>query len=130
MIRLLLDTHVLLGLVDRDLVPLPEAVVALLAAPGHRTFVSVASLWEAAIKHRLGKLPLPCPLDEWPVVLESAGVIPLPVTIGHVTADLDPWPDTKDPFDRLLLAAASVEGMKLVTFDQKLADHPLAWRPA
>jgi len=128
--RLLLDTHVLLGLADHGLTSIPREARSALNQPGNRVFHSVASLWETAIKHRLGKLPLPCPIVEWPAVLQQLGIEALNVVTEHVIAEIDPWPDTKDPFDRLLLAVAQVEGMKLLTLDDRLRAHPLAWHPA
>lgn len=101
-----------------------------LRSPGTRAYMSVASLWEAAIRHRLGKLPLPCPLEEWPIVLAAMGVEQIEVRAEHAIAEVDPWPKTNDPFDRLLLAVAQVEDMQIMTIDRKLLDHPLAWRPA
>jgi PIN domain nuclease of toxin-antitoxin system len=126
--RLLLDTHVLLSLADDNIAALPREAQEALSSPRNSVFQSVASLWEAAIKHRLGKLPLPCPIEEWPTVLEQLGVATVEVVTEHVIAEVNPWPDTRDPFDRLLLAVAQVEGMRLLTFDDRLRTHPLAWR--
>lgn len=46
----------------------------------------------------------------------------------HLLAEVFPDPDTRDPFDRLLLAQCTVEDMRLLTLDRALARHPLAWR--
>jgi PIN domain nuclease of toxin-antitoxin system len=61
---LLLDTNVLLPLAEEDDAVLPQAMREAMRDHENNLFVSTASLWEMAIKHRLGKLPLPCPIDE------------------------------------------------------------------
>ncbi len=92
--------------------------------------VSVASLWEIAIKARQGKLATPAPVASLEARLGSLGWTVIPVHASHAVAEVSPWPDTQDPFDRLLLAVCHVEGLRLVTRDGKLVDHPLAWKPA
>jgi PIN domain nuclease of toxin-antitoxin system len=58
----------------------------------------------------------------------NVGIETLPITRDHVIAELDDEPNTRDPFDRLLLAICQVGDMRLVTLDRVLAAHPLAWR--
>ena len=88
--------------------------------------VSVASIWEVAIKHALGKLPVAPRAfrDE----LAAAGVAILAITESHALATADLPPGHKDPFDRLLLATAQCEGMQLATADAALlryaVDYP------
>lgn len=78
----------------------------------------------------MGKLPLPCPLREWPRLLSSMAVSIMDIRIEHVLTEANSVPDTKDPFDRLLLAVCQADDMRFVTLDRALVDHPLAWRPA
>jgi len=127
-LRLLVDTHVLLGLFD----PPRESFAAELAGgeSSPALFVSVASLWEIAIKVRQGKLGLAVPVSDLEVEVERFGCTLLPVAAAHATAEVAPWPATNDPFDRLLLAVCVVERLRLVTRDSKLVSHPLAWRPS
>lgn len=127
--RLLLDTNILVPLIDGNGRNLPEPVIRALEDDDASLWASVASIWEVAIKHRLGKLPLPCPLPDWPAALTRLNISALPVSAAHVIRDVDPWPVTKDPFDRLLLAICAAEQMQFVTTDGALVDHPLAWRP-
>ena len=127
--RLLLDTHVLLAAAENDFGRLPAALSEAVRDEANQLFGSGASLWETAIKHRLGKLPLPCPLQEWPLLLATLGIAVLEIRNAHILAESDPLPDTRDPFDRLLLAVCHVEQMRLVTVDGSLLSHPLAWRP-
>jgi PIN domain nuclease of toxin-antitoxin system len=126
---LLLDTHVMLAVIDPDNFAVPRALSSALATEDHTLFVSGVSLWELAIKHRLGKLPLRIALDDWPTALALAEIEIIDISTMHIIAELDPLPSTKDPFDRLLLAIAQVEGINLVTVDKAMRDHPLAWRP-
>lgn len=128
--RLLLDTNILLPLVDGGGRTLPAGIVNALASADHGLWASVASIWEVAIKHQLGKLPLPCPLESWPMALTALNVTAIPIRTAHVIKSVDPWPATEDPFDRLLLAICATESLQLLTLDAKLADHPLAWRAA
>lgn len=124
--KVLLDTHVMLSLLRRDLPKRYPAIANLLADPATMCFVSVASLWEVAIKTRIGKLDPGLPLDEIAGYLEALGLVLLPVGAEHVVANLNPIPATRDPFDRLLLAKCQVENLVLATVDRALADHPLA----
>ncbi len=119
----LLDTHVLLwaaGLPDR----LPSEARELIENPATDLAYSAASLWEVAIKTGLGRADF----DVDPRILRRAlldnGYTELAVTGAHaVEVDLLP-PIHKDPFDRILVAQARVEGMTLLTADQRLGDYP------
>jgi PIN domain nuclease of toxin-antitoxin system len=124
--RLLLDSHVIVGLVDETRQGFGGRIEELVASAESTLFCSVASLWEIAIKVRLGKLPLYGSLDSLPAVLDELNIAILAITEHHVLANLYPMPHTRDPFDRLLLAQCQVEGMRLVTIDRELAAHPLA----
>lgn len=88
--------------------------------------LSVASLWEIAIKTRLGKLNIPVPVDKAGDLARQMGLKVLPVTEVHAVTDLQVLPPTNDPFDRLLLSVAQSERLRLVTLDRSLIGHPLA----
>ena len=109
---LLLDTHVVLWLLageDRRFGP-----AALVALRDQLATVSAATVWEIAIKRRLGKLRAPTGLVE---TVAAAGLQLLSVTALHAeqVAEL---PDLhRDPFDRLLVSQARLEGLTLVTAD-------------
>ena len=128
--RLLLDTNVLIALSRDEMKKLDRPVATIVAATASQSFASVAALWEIAIKTRLGKLDPARPLEELPDHFESLGLSLLDIDRHHVLAELNSEPETRDPFDRLLLAQCQVEGMQLVTIDRALAGHPLAWRHA
>jgi PIN domain nuclease of toxin-antitoxin system len=124
---MVLDTHMVLAILRQTDLDLPPAIASRLREPKN-SFVSVASIWEIAIKHRIGKLSISFNLNSLPHILEDIGIAVLDVESKHTLADIGPEPITKDPFDRLLLGVCAVEGMKLLTIDKALVDHPLAWR--
>lgn len=126
--RLLLDSNIALPIVREERGTLSAQVNLLLSAGSNDMFVSIASLWEIAIKVRLGKLPLGMPVRQLPVTLTTFGYTLLAIDVRHAIEDLRDQPATNDPFDRLLLAQCQMEGMRLVTTDRVLQQHPLAWR--
>ncbi|MGO4437861.1 type II toxin-antitoxin system VapC family toxin [Rhizobium sp. RAF56] len=124
--RLLLDTHIVLAILRKDVAQRFPDVAQLLADDETEAFVSVASLWETAIKTRLGKLDPGMPLEDMAQSLEAAELSFLQIELRHVLAAADPEPETRDPFDRLLLAQCQIEGLRLVTIDRALENHPMA----
>ena len=126
--KLLLDTRVFLAVGDLGSVKLPEAVEKILTDQSSILHVSVASLWEIAIKVRSGKLTIGFNIEDLDTLCKSAAATILPITAGHVLGSVLPEPATRDPFDRLLLAQAEIEDMQLVTVDSGLVGHPLAWQ--
>lgn len=127
--RLLLDTHIVLALLRRNFDQQFRDISRHFSVGGVTGFVSVATLWEIAIKSRLGKLDTGMRLSDIPANLKSGRLEILGIDVAHVLHTLDPAPPTRDPFDRLLLAQCHVEGLSLVTVDRALVDHPLAFRP-
>jgi PIN domain nuclease of toxin-antitoxin system len=126
--RLLLDTDIFLALIGRGAGSLPAAVAARLTDGGNEHHLSAASLWEIAIKSRLGKLKLTRELDALPELLGGLGIEVVAIDQRHALASVEPAPTTRDPFDRMLLAQCQVEGLRLVTVDRALVSHPLAVR--
>lgn len=116
--RCLLDTHVLLWAL-RDDPRLSKKARAILLDDAHALFWSAASTWELAIKASLKRIRFASPLVEYlPAKLESEGVEPLSVTTAHAGA-VESLPfHHHDPFDRLLIAQARVEGLSLLSADK------------
>lgn len=127
--KFLLDTPYAIALVDRNSMGMNEPGVLDKAEEAGDISISIASLWEIAIKSRLGKLPLNLPVEQWPDMLAVLDVPLLPIIHPHVLSNIGPAIATRDPFDRLLLGVCAAEGMMLVTADEALLKHPLAWRP-
>jgi PIN domain nuclease of toxin-antitoxin system len=126
--KILLDTHILLALIGPGAASLPAAVAALLSDGGNEHHLSAASLWEIAIKCRLGKLKLTHELGALPELLDGLGVRIVAINERHALASVQPEPMTRDPFDRMLLAQCQVEGLRLLTIDRALVAHPLTAR--
>ena len=126
--RLILDSHILLALSLGRLHQVSSPIEECLKRPETSAFASVASLWEIAIKTRLGKLDPGLPLESLPLFYEAIGIAILPIKAAHALACIEPVPPTRDPFDRMLLAQCLVEACRLATLDHALRDHPLAAR--
>jgi PIN domain nuclease of toxin-antitoxin system len=127
--QLLLDTNILLAFAQDDLGRLGSSVRTAVTSTDNDVFASAASLWEIAIKTRLGKLNPGLPLEDLPDFLQEIEIGLLAVDHYHAVAEANPEPQTRDPFDRLLLAQCAVENLRLVTTDRVLAAHPMVWRP-
>lgn len=114
--RLLLDTHVLLWLAS-DSPRLGQEERTLLGAAAER-HVSAASAYEIAQKTRLGRLRGGTQvLDGWQRLLRNVQATELPLTVGHMArAGSMDW-SHRDPFDRMLVAQAQLEGLSLMTDD-------------
>jgi PIN domain nuclease of toxin-antitoxin system len=118
-VDLLLDTNALLWALADD--PRLGRARAALAEPGNRVYVSAVCAWEMAIKVGLGKLRVPPDLASWlPAELEAADFTPLAIDLRHALAVEYLPRHHADPFDRLLLAQATVEHLTLVTGDAQL----------
>ena len=126
--RCLLDTHIVLAVLRNDIHQRFPAAGKLVVSEDFTGFVSVASLWEIAIKSRLGKLDPGMELEAMPQSLEGTGLSILHIDIPHVITPAEPEPETRDPFDRLLLAQCQAEGLLLVTIDRALTGHRLEFK--
>jgi PIN domain nuclease of toxin-antitoxin system len=115
-VTLLLDTQIALWWLTASRRLSRESRDLIAAEP---CVVSVASVWEVAIKHRLGKLPISARRfrDE----MRSAGALVLSIGDEHAVATADLTVIHADPFDRLLLATAEVDRLLLLTADRGLA---------
>lgn len=120
--KLLLDTHLLLwaaGQPER----LPAAVVTLVDAPDNELFFSAASLWEVVIKRALGRDDFKADPRLLRRGLLDNGYSELPIGSEHAIAVEGLPPIHKDPFDRILVAQALVEGITLLTSDSRIARY-------
>jgi PIN domain nuclease of toxin-antitoxin system len=92
----------------------------LILAPGSTFFFSAASVWEIAIKHRLARDDMPVSGVEAAGLFRDAGYIELPVAAAHASATEDLPGHHADLFDRILVAQACHEPLRLITHDQQL----------
>lgn len=116
--KILIDTHVFLwasGKTSR----LSSETLDLLANPETQKFLSIASAWEICIKFGKGTLPLPeHPRTFIPMTLAESDVTPVPVTLRDAIGVTDLPRHHGDPFDRLLISQARLNGMYLLTDDK------------
>ncbi len=117
--RLLLDTHVLLWWLANARALGREAKEAI--ADGQAfVVVSAASAWEISIKRALGRLSAPAELEGQ---LQRHRFAPLPISIAHGLRAGELPPHHSDPFDRLLVAQAEIEGLTVVTRDPNISRY-------
>ena len=120
--NLLLDTHVALWAIT-DSPRLSAPARAWITDPESDLWVSAASLWEIAIKHALRPSHMPIPAAQARVHFQDSGYRILPIEPEHVLA-LEGLPTLHaDPFDRLLIAQAQAEPMRLLTADARVARY-------
>jgi PIN domain nuclease of toxin-antitoxin system len=122
----LLDTHTLLWWLADD-ARLGTRARAVMADPANVVFVSAASVWEIAIKRAAGRLTGPDDLIE---SVEDAGFEPLPIGFDHAERVAVLPVHHRDPFDRLLVAQAQVEGATIVTVDRSISAYDVTVLPA
>lgn len=121
--KLLLDTHLLLWAASEP-ERLPKAAREEMADPENELVFSVASLWEVAIKSRARRNDLQADARVLRRASLDNGYAELPIVAEHVLAT-ETLPDIhKDPFDRLLVAQATVEGITLLTSDARVSQYP------
>jgi PIN domain nuclease of toxin-antitoxin system len=121
-VRLLLDTHVLLWALETPDSLKAEARGAI-EHPRNPVLVSTASTWEMGIKIALGKLRVP---NDLVAQLREKRFTALPVTVEHGLQVGELPLLHKDPFDRLLVAQAQLEGLTIVTRDPRIAQYDVA----
>lgn len=120
--RLLLDTHLVLWWMNGEASRISKKALAALGSEGISPIVSAVTLWEVAIKRGLGKLEGP---DDLLPQLERAGVALLPIGARHADLVGSLPLHHRDPFDRLLVAQATLEGLPLVSSDAVLRRYDI-----
>jgi PIN domain nuclease of toxin-antitoxin system len=129
-LKVLLDTHIALWMAQ-GAKQLSQRARKIAKQPDAALFISAAAIWEIAIKHAKGHLPVH-PRDAR-AAFRLAGFVELPVSADHTEAiaDLPLYADHADPFDRIMVAQALHEAMPLLTADAKLwRYHPSLILPA
>ena len=121
--KILLDTHVLLWWITDDS-RLSTKARRIISDAGNDLFFSAASGWEIAIKAGLGRISLPEAPDRFiPEQLTRNSVADLPVNLTHALHVFSLPMIHRDPFDRLLVAQAQVEKMKILTSDPEIKKY-------
>ena len=119
--KALLDTHVFIWAVTDN--PRLNQKARAIIEEASEVYVSAASIWEIAIKSKLGKID--ADTEEMAKAIDLSGFIELPVTALHAARVVKLSNDSghKDPFDRLLVAQSMVEPLVLLTADPKLSSY-------
>jgi PIN domain nuclease of toxin-antitoxin system len=124
-VKLLLDTHAFLWAVVEPRL-LSAKVRRLLEDPATGTVVSAASAWEIATKFRLGKLPgATAVVADYPAAINGLQARSLAIQDNHALLAGSLSHDHRDPFDRMLVAQAQIEGLTLVSKDRALRQFGL-----
>lgn len=123
--RLLLDTCTFLWVVTgADEISSPAR--AAFSDPGNEVYLSAVSAWEIAVKHVLGRLPLPTPPGRFvPTERERHGIEPLGLQETHALTVAKLPPLHRDPFDRMLVCQAIGEGLTIMTPDELVRAYPV-----
>jgi PIN domain nuclease of toxin-antitoxin system len=121
-LRLLLDTHLIVWWMNGEASKISEKALAALGSEDMEPVVSAVAIWEAAIKRRLGKLEVPVDML---AQIEDSGVELLPVTVRHADFVSSLPAHHADPFDRLLISQAMVEGIALASADETMRRYDI-----
>ena len=128
--KYLLDTFTLLWTIFEEADTIPKKAKAVMEETGNELVFSAASAWEIAIKFFLGRLELQSHPDEWlPSVVLKMGLRQLSITQRHALALVHLPLHHKDPFDRLLICQAKLEGLTIITPDTIFRKYrvPVIW---
>jgi PIN domain nuclease of toxin-antitoxin system len=124
-VNYLLDTHAFIWWITGN-DQFPKALQKKLGLAAGTIYISVVSLWEMALKIKLGKLQMPEPFDQYVLhQIQINRMEVLPVHAPHIFETLRLPPHHRDPFDRLLVAQARVETLTLVSRDAALKPYPI-----
>jgi PIN domain nuclease of toxin-antitoxin system len=117
MMKLLLDTHILIWWLSQDR-RLSQLETDIITDPDNLIFVSAATAWEIAVKKIIGKLETP---DDLPAALAANNFLELPITVDHSQKLYQLPLHHNDPFDRIMVAQAISEDLTFMTRDAKIA---------
>lgn len=123
--KILIDTHIALW-ATMYIERLSHAGQNILISPENEVFFSVISIWEVGLKHSIDPKNMEISSAEFRRICLEAGFIEMPLEAKHILGlesltQKEGYPLHKDPFDRILLAQAQIEGMTFMTHDQKIA---------
>ncbi len=122
--KYLIDTHTLIWFVENDS-KLPPATSSIISNLQNSIFVSMASLWEISIKTSIGKLKLNQPVQSIFNCLPLQSIEVLPINQDHILEILSLSFHHRDPFDRLIIAQASIENMPIISCDTIFDSYPI-----
>lgn len=120
----LLDTHTLLWFLEDD-EKLGDLAKSEIVNIENKCFVSIASLWEIALKVNIGKLELGISFSDFEIEIQKNNIEILPINIEHLNILLSMEFYHRDPFDRILIAQAQCEGFIMITKDDNIEKYNL-----
>jgi len=119
---ILLDTHTVLWFFEAD-ERLSETAIETICDVENNKYVSIATLWEVAIKYSIGKLKIDGGFESFIDNIHENGFILLEVTPGHITEVANLPFIHRDPFDRMLIAQAMIENIPIMTSDSEILKY-------
>ena len=119
---ILLDTHAVWWLLNGS-EKMPDTVKKTILNPENTVYVSIATIWETAIKMSIGKLSFDGGIDGFIKAIENEDFLLLGITPKHIKVVKDLPFVHRDPFDRMLVAQAIVEGLPIITTDLNIAKY-------
>lgn len=120
--ELLLDTHAFIWFVNGDKL-LPDNVKDEIRDISNKCFISIASLWEIAIKTSLGKLELKADFNKIGEILSLNDIEILPITFGHIQKLLKLKYHHRDPFDRIIISQGIADKLTVLTKDENFKKY-------
>ena len=120
--ELLLDTHTFIWYINGDK-KLPVKVKKAITNIQNTCFISIASVWEIAIKHTLGKLELASDFNKIAGFMEENDIQILPIELEHIQQLLRLKYHHRDPFDRIIIAQSITEGLTIITKDEQFEPY-------
>lgn len=125
--NLLLDTHALIWFLNGDETELSLQARQLISTLSNTSFISIASLWEMAIKIRIGSLSFEPGYENRLPLIDQNEFMLLPITFQHTRELLSLPMLHRDPFDRLMIAQSITEGMTFLTRDANIHKYAVDW---
>jgi PIN domain nuclease of toxin-antitoxin system len=123
--NLLVDTHAVIWFIT-DSGNLSSRAKELIQDENNTCWVSIASLWEMAIKYKLNRLDLRTDLKEVFEIIDNSGFVVLPILVDHILTSTTLEFHHRDPFDRLLIVQGIAENLIIVTKDEAFANYYVA----
>jgi PIN domain nuclease of toxin-antitoxin system len=119
---LLLDTHAFIWFINGDN-QLPDKSINLVKKLDNKCHISVASIWEIAIKFSIGKLDLNDKFEEIAKIMKQNHIELLPITFEHIQKLLTLDFHHRDPFDRIIISQGLVEKLTIITKDENFPKY-------
>jgi PIN domain nuclease of toxin-antitoxin system len=119
---ILLDTHTTKWFFDDDK-RLSKSAIEAICHPGNNIYISIASIWEVAIKISIGKMQVNGGIIKFIEVVDDNGFLLLDISPKHITEVAELPFIHRDPFDRILIAQAKVEDMSIMTVDGNIIKY-------